>query len=148
VSTGSTPQQHVAAHATRSRDAFAVVSGRLPFEVETERDALTDLAVQRVLGRVERDREGLETDAPVLARCLAHDLRPQRVGADLQRLPARQPDLVVAHHDGSELRPPEIRPVPRDAIVGVQRESYEPAVPVGAPPRELPGLGRGQGIGG
>ena len=60
----------------------------LPLEVETDRDAHTDLgpvARGKGIGRaVERDPERLERDPPVLAGRLADQLRPQPVGAHLE----------------------------------------------------------------
>jgi hypothetical protein len=87
---------------------------------------------------IEANAERLEPDTPVLTRRLAHELRPQRVGPDLERSPARERHLVIAHHHRSTVGAQQIRPEPGDPRRAVQREPDEAAVAVGGPPLEAP----------
>jgi hypothetical protein len=101
----------------------------LPFEVETDREALADLTPVGVARLVEAHPERLQAQTPVLHRGLAHALGPKPVGAHLERVAARQRHFVVAHDDETVLGRHEVRPVPRDLLVGIQTE---PDVPTGA----------------
>src|SRR2546430_1834155 len=78
--------------------------------------------------------------APVLHRGLAHALRPQTVGAHLERVAAGKRDFVVAHHDEAVLRRNEVRPVPGRLLVGIETEADVPARAVGAREVEVPRL--------
>src|SRR2546421_366997 len=78
--------------------------------------------------------------APVLHRGLAHALRPQTVGAHLERVAAGKRDFVVAHHDEAVLGRHEVRPIPGRLLVGIETEADVPARAVGAREVEVPRL--------
>ena len=99
---------------------------------------VADLTAQRVVGFVERNAEGLEPDAPVLTGRLAHELRPQRIGADLERGAARQGHLVITHHHRANSGPQQVGPEPGDAFLAMQREPNEPSGAVTLAPLEAP----------
>ncbi len=99
-----------------------------PLEIEADREPFADLAPVRVAGRIEAHTERFETVRPMLERRFARVLRPESLGANLERVAPRQRHLVIAHHDRP--RPTghdHIGPVPRNAGVRVEREAHEPA---------------------
>ena len=119
--------------------------GRFPFEVEADRHALADLAagMQRFLCGVEPHAECLEPERPVLRGRLAPQLRPQPVGAYLERrttLP-RPRHFVIAYDDDAfdARQADQIRPVPGNVLDLAELEPYEAREPVVAREVEMPG---------
>src|SRR5207248_5345222 len=127
-----------------------VIDGRrsFPFEVEPDGQTLADLAPVGVAGLVQPHAEGLEAQAPVLHRRLAHALGPQSVRPDLERVGARQRDFVIAYDDEPVLGRHDVGPVPRDLLVGVQPEADIAAGAVGAREVEVPRLVPIEAVGG
>ena len=127
-----------------------VVDGRggFPLEVEPDGQTFADLAPVGVAGLVQPHAEGLEAQAPVLHRRLAHALGPQAVRPDLEGVAPGQRYLVVAHDDEPELGRHDVGPVPSDPLVRIQPEADISAGAVGAREVEVPRLVPIEAVGG